>query len=128
MERKVHESSVQAMDVFLEEFKKLIDADGFMAAIWVINDGKLQLACCTTYNFPLEDRPIAEHQLRKVNLSEATLAMAPPPLPLADHLKGPNGGNAKRFVVPPQGSADDADADMYDLDGPLKEDDDEISD
>lgn len=82
-----HDTAESAINAYLEEFKSVIDADGFMAAIWVIVDGRLQLVCCTTHNFPLEDRPIAEQQLREVNRSEAVAAMTPEPLPMADHLR-----------------------------------------
>ncbi len=130
MERKVHESGAEAMDVFLEEFKKLILADGFMACVWVIVDGKIQLTTCTTYNFPLEDRPIAEQQLREVNQSEAVLAMTPPPLPLADHLKGSNGGNARLNAsrLEPEDPYGDPNSDYGKEMNPKGEDDDPISD
>ncbi len=129
MERKMHESSAEAMDVFLEEFKKLILADSFMACIWVIVDGRMQLVTCTTYNFALEDRPIAEQQLREVNRDEAIRAMTPPPLPLADHLKGPNGGNAKGIFGKDNITEDLGDYRFGDKDEIVdKEDNDEISD
>jgi len=69
----------EAMEKFLEEFKKVLDADGFLASVWVLRGDKIQLTCCTAHDFPLELRPVCEEQLREVNQNEARHLMTPPP-------------------------------------------------
>ena len=64
--RVEHGSKAEAMERFLEEFKKAYEADGFMVALWLVRGDELQLTCCTTHAFPLENRPICEQQLREV--------------------------------------------------------------
>ncbi len=77
--RVEHGSKAEAMERFLEEFKKAYEADGFMVALWLVRGDELQLTCCTTHAFPLENRPICEQQLREVNQADARAAMSPPP-------------------------------------------------
>lgn len=88
--RTVHRDGLAAMEAYLEQFKGLVEADGWMAAIWEIRDGRLQLTRLTTHCFPLEDRLTAERQLAEVNALEIQRVFAPlppPPLDLAPHLR-----------------------------------------
>lgn len=106
--------ALAAMEQFLEEFKRISDADGFMAAVWVIRDRELQLTCCTTNNFPLESRKIASEQLQELNLEEAKLLMAPPPaLPVAEGFGDNNDRLSDSFMANPfEGSTPDRVVDL----------------
>lgn len=98
MTRRNHDKTVEAAAGFLAAFADALQADGYLAAVWKVQDGRLRLTSLTADNFPLGDRVIAEQQLREVNDEERQFQATPPPMPSIPSLP-----TADRFSIVPQG-------------------------
>jgi len=92
-----HDTVDNAAETFDASFVQATDAEGWLAAVWTLRDGRITLEQRTSWNFPNGDLPTAENQLREVNARMVLEASrrpdsdSPPehaPLPEADALGG----------------------------------------
>jgi hypothetical protein len=61
----VHGESVEARSAFVEMMDSYLEeGDCWMAALWVVRDGKITLVRRTTWKFPVGDYEIAMEQLK----------------------------------------------------------------
>lgn len=53
--REIHTTSSEAEEVFVKKLSEVAVGDHWMAAVWQVKDGKIELVQCTTSNFPRGD-------------------------------------------------------------------------
>lgn len=84
MESVKHENQMDAERAHEEAFQEASKAERWMAAVWRVKDGQLEILRCTTWNFPVGDYEIAARQLAGVGEEEkkrTLMVEEPPPLP-----------------------------------------------
>jgi len=85
---KVHEAREQ----FRDKFDEVSTDDGWMAAVWRVQDGKIELSRMTSWKFPIHDFVAAVHHLTAEMHAEILRVMPKPagppdPLPPAKEFK-----------------------------------------
>lgn len=85
---KVHEAREQ----FRDKFDEVSTDDGWMAAVWRVQDGKIELSRMTSWKFPIHDFVAAVHHLTAEMHTEILRVMPKPagppdPLPPAKEFK-----------------------------------------
>ena len=78
-----HAKQTEAEDAFQEAFDKAQGADGWMAAVWEVRNGRLTLTQRTTFNFGRGDFATAQAQLKEVCDKDIDMPAAPAALPQA---------------------------------------------